>query len=286
MKKFKTFILAASMLLIGGVAVAQTYSAAVPVKTQSQTQWCWATDSQCILEYYGTKKQQCEIVEYARSLKPADFGSVACCTNATKCNRPNEIKYNYGILGMLDHFGNIKSVASDGPISAAKIISELDAKRPFVIGIMWDGGGGHVVVGCAYNKSTSTMTVMDSWNGNGMTTTKYSSGSHLSLGSGGSWGETLVITTPFSTTGIADAGNSAKEVSIYPNPSEGNINITSTENMKSINIYNMAGQLVDTYTVAGDKTYSLKIATAGFYNVQVLTENGGAAYKKIVVSNN
>ena len=48
----------------------------------------------------------------------------------------------------------------------------------------------------------------------------------------------------------------------------------------------MAGQLVDSYAVAGDRTFALQIPVAGFYNVQVITDNGAAAYKKIVVSNN
>ena len=75
-------------------------------------------------------------------------------------------------------------------------------------------------------------------------------------------------------------------VNVYPNPSEGNINITSLDNMKTINVFNMAGQLVDSYAVAGDRTFALQIPVAGFYNVQVITDNGAAAYKKIVVSNN
>lgn len=285
MKNFKISI-AAGLLLLGGSVAAQT--AAVPTIKQTQTNWCWATDSQCILEYYGTKKTQCEIVEYARTLQPSTFGSSNCCGGSvpSKCNNPNEIKYNYGITGMIDHFGSIKGTAQDGPISASKVTSELTAKRPFVIGISWSSGGGHVVVGCGFNSSTNSMTIMDSWTGS-KTTSKYNSNGSISTGSGsGTWIETLVITTPFTTTGIADAGVAAKDVTVYPNPSEGNINITSVDNMKTINVYNMAGQLVDSYAVAGDKTFALQIPVAGFYNVQVITDNGGAAYKKIVVSNN
>ena len=50
-------------------------------------------------------------------------------------------------------------------------------------------------------------------------------------------------------------------------------------------VFNTTGQLVDSYTVAGDKSYSLRIPAAGFYNVQIVTDNG-LTYKKVVINNN
>lgn len=284
MKNLKNQIIA-GMLLMSGVAVAQPYQANVPTKSQTQTQWCWATDSQCILEYYGYKKTQCEIVEYARSIK-SSLGTGNCCSSPSSCNNPNEIKYNYGILGMLEHFGNLKSTVTANQLPVATMTTVLGEKRPFVIGIMWTAGGGHVVVGCNYDKTSTTMTVMDSWQNNSFTMVKYSGGTTLKTNSGsGTWKETLVVTTPYSTTGIADAGTAAKEVMVYPNPSQGDFNITSETAIKAINVFNATGQLVESYTVAGDKKYAFKISAAGFYNVQVVTESG-IAYKKLVVSNN
>lgn len=287
MKTFKNNILAAGLMLISGLAAAQPYQANVPTKSQTQTQWCWATDSQCILEYYGTKKEQCVIVEYARTLKPGTFGNSNCCpTSSSKCNQPNEIKYDYGITGMLQHFGNLASTVTANQLPVATMTTVLGEKRPFVIGIMWSAGGGHVVVGCNYDKTSGTMTVMDSWQNNSFTLVKYSGAATIKTNSGsGTWKETLVVTTPFTTTGIADAGALAKEVTIYPNPSEGLLNIQSEYSMKAINVFSTTGQLVDSYTVAGDKAFSLKITTAGFYNIQVVTDNG-FAYKKVVISNN
>jgi hypothetical protein len=284
MKNLKNQIIA-GMLLLSGVAVAQPYQANVPTKSQTQTNWCWATDSQCILEYYGTKKQQCEIVDYARSIN-SQLGTAPCCTSPSKCNNPNEIKYNYGIQGMLEHFGTLKSTVTDNQLPVATMTTVLGEKRPFVIGIMWSGGGGHVVVGCNYDKASSTMTVMDSWQNNSFTLVKYSGGTSLKTNSGsGTWKETLVVTTPYSTTGIADAGELAKEVAVYPNPSEGLFNIQSEHNLKAVNVYNATGQLVESHAVTGDKAYSFRISTPGFYNIQVVTDNG-LAYKKVVVSNN
>lgn len=287
MKNFKHIAATTALMIAGGIAVAQ-YQANIPTKRQTQTQWCWATDSQSILEYYGTKKEQCEIVEYARTLQPSTFGNTNCCSNPSgSCNKPNEIKYNYGITGMLKYFGKLESVVKANQLPVAEVTTVLGEKRPFVIGIMWNGGGGHVVVGCNYDKASTTLTVMDSWQNNSFTMCKYSGGSSLTTKSGsGTWKETLVVTTPYTTTGIADAGNAAKEVSVYPNPSEGLFNITSEQSLRTINVYNATGQLVESHAVAGNKAYSFRIADAGFYNVQVITDNGGMAYKKVVVSNN
>jgi hypothetical protein len=284
MKTFNHYIIVASFVLINGVSLAQ-YQANVPTKTQSQSNWCWATDSQCILEYYGTTKQQCEIVDYARSIN-SQLGTAPCCTSPSKCNNANEIKYNYGIQGMLEHFGSLKSEVTANQLPITKMTTALGEKRPFVIGIKWSSGGGHVVVGCNYDKATSSLTFMDSWQGNSFTVTKYTGGTSVSTkNSSGTWMETLVVTTPYSTTGIADAGELAKEVAIYPNPSEGLFNIQSEHNLKAVNVYNATGQLVESHAVTGDKAYSFRISTPGFYNIQVVTDNG-LAYKKVVVSNN
>jgi hypothetical protein len=287
MKNFKNTILAAGILLISGAAVAQPYQANVPTKSQTQTNWCWATDSQCILEYYGTKKQQCEIVEYARTLQTGTFGTTNCCSSPSgKCNNANEIKYNYGITGMLEHFGNLASTTTPNQLPVATLTTVLGEKRPFVIGIMWSAGGGHVVVGCNYDKTSGTLTVMDSWQNNSFTLVKYSGGTSLKTNSGtGTWKETLVVTTPYTSVGVADAGALAKEVTVYPNPSEGQLNIQSAYNLKTVNVFNATGQLVYSHAVNGDKSYSLNIPVAGFYNVQVVTENG-FAYKKVVIGNN
>jgi hypothetical protein len=286
MKTLKNIVAVSLALITGGLA-AQTYQANVPTKSQTQTNWCWATDSQCILEYYGTKKQQCEIVEYARTLQTSTFGTTPCCTSPSgKCNNPNEIKYNYGITGMLSHFGNLTSTVTDNQLPVATMTTVLSEKRPFVIGIMWNGGGGHVVVGCNYDKASGTMTVMDSWQNNSFTLVKYTGGSTLKTNSGtGTWKETLVVTTPFSTTGIDDAAVSSSSINVFPNPSAGLLNIQSEQNLKMINVYNTTGQLVNSYVVAGNKNYSFSLPVAGFYNIQVVTDNG-IAYKKVVVNNN
>ncbi len=288
MNRIKTVFIITSLLLAVNIGVAQTYLADVSVTKQEQTNWCWVANTKCILNYYGfTTNKQCDIAEYARTLKPGTFGNSSCCNSPSgKCNTPNEIKYNYGISGMLTHFGSIASIPSDGPIALTKIKSELDGKRPFVIGIFWSQGGGHVVVGCGYSSSTSGLTFMDPWQSNGMTTYKYTSGKAITTRSGsGSWAETLVLTTPYSTsTGISGIGESTS-LTIFPNPSHGELTVNSRDNLKSIYVFNTTGQLIDSYLVAGEKSYSFKIAVSGFYTVQVITDNG-IENRKVVVSNN
>jgi hypothetical protein len=287
MKNINKIAIAFSFFITGTIASAQTYTAGVSVTRQEQTNWCWVANSKCILNYYGyTKEKQCEVAEYARTLKTATFGTSNCCTSPSgKCNNPNEIKYNYGISGMLTHFGPIANIPTDAPVPVAKIKTELEAKRPFVIGLFWPQGGGHVVVGCGYNTTSSGLTFMDPWQSNGMTTCKYTGGKSVVTRTGtGNWVQSLILTTPIVTTGVAEAENSTA-LRLFPNPSQGELTINSESNLKSINVFNATGQLITSYVVEGDKIYSFKIPVAGFYTVQIITDSD-IVNRKVVVSNN
>lgn len=270
------------LLFTGVTAFAQTYTAAVKTTRQEQTNWCWSASSKCILDYYSKPTSQCTIAEYARSLD-GTFGTTPCCSNPTgKCNNANYMEGNSGIQGIIKHFGNINSDHVMSPLSVSKVQSQLGQKMPFVIFIQWSGGGGHFVVGCSY--SGTSMTFMDPWQNNGMTTQKYTGVNRvIATNTGnGSWDETLVVTTPFSTTGI-DEQATADAVSVYPNPSEGILNINTSYKLKSINVFSATGQLVDSYAALENKSYSFKISMAGLYTVQVITDNG-ITYKKVVVN--
>jgi hypothetical protein len=283
MKNIYKLFTTALMLFISAASIAQTtYQANVKVVRQEQNQWCWDANSKCIMDYYGTVIKQCDIAEYTRTLDNT-FGTTPCCTSPTgKCNNPNYLTGNSGIQGIIKHFANISSVSSNGPLADAKITSELGARRPFVIFISWSGGGGHFVVGC--NFTGGNLTFMDPWQNNGMTTYKHASGANsiITNTGTGTWGQTLVVTTPFVPTGITDQSVSTEQVTIYPNPSSGEFNIHADNNLKTINVYNVTGQLVNSYSALATNSYSLKIAAAGLYSVQVITENG-SAYKKVIV---
>lgn len=234
MKKINIIVL--FIALVTGFSVyGQSYIVNVPVVRQEQSNWCWDADSKCILEYYGTVVQQCDIATYA-------IGG-NCCSSPSSCNQTNVFQGSKGVIGVLSKFGKIASTRIQSTIPMSQILSELQANRPFILGIMWNGGGGHVVVGCGYNQSTSSITFMDSWQNNGMTTKKYSSGSTMSTNSGtGTWAETLVITTN-PTTDIQNLDHS-RPVTLFPNPSKGSLTIDSPDVIKVVNIFNTMGQLL------------------------------------------
>jgi hypothetical protein len=282
MKNINKIIAAALMLFISAASIAQTYKADVKVVKQEQNEWCWDANSKCIMDYYGTVIKQCDIAEYTRTLNTGTFGTTACCTSPTgKCNNPNYLTGNGGIQGIIKHFASIASTSTNGPLADTKIQSELGAKRPFVIFISWSGGGGHFVVGCAY--TSGSLTFMDPWQNNGMTTYKHASGgtSVVTNTGTGTWGQTLVLTTPY-VTGISDQTASNEQINIYPNPSSGEFNISTDYSLKAIHVFNTTGQLVGSYSTGGNKSYSFKIPTAGLYSLQIVTDNG-SIYKKVVV---
>jgi hypothetical protein len=284
MKTIKIITAAAFMLFAINTVTAQVYKANVPVVSQQQNEWCWDANSKCILNYYGFAVTQCTIAEYVRTIDPGTFGSTNCCSNPSgKCNNPNYLAGASGVQGVLKHFGNIESDPIETTIPLTKITEELGAKRPFIILITWSSGGGHVVVGCQYNTSTSYITFMDPWQNNGMTTCKHTNtGTAIVTSSGtGTWSETLLVLTPYVTTGI-DHTTVSSLVNIFPNPSAGELNINSDDPIKMINVFNTTGQLIDSYTLNGNNKYSLKIPAAGLYNLQIATDNG-TVNKKVIV---
>jgi hypothetical protein len=284
MKTIKKIAAAALILLIANAGTAQIYKANVPVVSQQQNQWCWDANSKCILNYYGFTVTQCAIAEYVRTIDPGTFGTVNCCSSPSgKCNNPNYLAGASGVEGVLKHFGNIDSDPIEKIIPITKITEELGAKRPFIILVTWSSGGGHVVVGCQFNTSTSYITFMDPWLNNGMTTCKHTNtGTAIATSSGtGTWVETLLVLTPYTTTGI-DLMDANTNLAIFPNPSAGELNISSDEQMKTITVFNATGQLVDSHILNGNRSYALKIAAAGLYNLQIATDNG-VINKKVII---
>jgi hypothetical protein len=70
----------------------------------------------------------------------------------------------------------------------------------------------------------------------------------------------------------------AGSIKMYPNPSSGLVNIQSAENMKSVKVYTMGGQLVREVNMnnmmkANAVTLDLNVV-AGLYRVQIITTAG------------
>jgi hypothetical protein len=281
MKTLQKIAVVIIMLLSVNTAIAQ-YQVPISVVRQEQNQWCWDANSKCILQYYGFKVTQCAIAEYCRSVNPSYFGGSNCCSNpGGKCNSPNYLDGASGVKGVLKHFGNLESNPMERVISVNEINTEMTGKRPYIILVLWSGGGGHVMVACNY--TGTSLTFMDPWQNNGMTTCKHTAtGTLIATKTGdGTWSETLTL-DPVSTTGIMEA-TSSENMLVYPNPSSGELTVNTSFNIKTINVYNVTGQLVETFTANGVNSYSLKINTPGLYNMQVIANDGRTNNQKIVI---
>ena len=81
-------------------------------------------------------------------------------------------------------------------------------------------------------------------------------------------------------TGIGEM--SVENVSIYPNPTENQLNINA-EGLQRIAVYNAMGQLVETKEMTGNQ-FVLQVGdyAAGLYTIQVVTANG-VAIKSVIV---
>jgi hypothetical protein len=176
----------------------------VPEKLQQHDQWCWSATSQATLEYYGMTVSQCQIANWA-------FGMTDCCGSSVfnwyhDCNYWN---YMYGsspygtsgsLQAILQHWG-VNSNARSYALAQNTAITELDARRPFIMRFGWYYGGGHFLVGYGYDQNGDYLDYMDPWPGNGYTKSLYSW--VVSASYHHDWTHTLQITTnvtPFVTS--------------------------------------------------------------------------------------
>ena len=189
----KTYVLR-QFLLIGLLLLTLTSTGfadrvlSFPEKFQEHSQWCWAGSGQAVLDYYGAFPSQCSIANWA-------WGRNDCCGNATfnwdhTCNNPNSMYGTSGSLqAILTNWG-VNSNARSYALSQNTVVSEINAKRPFVMRFGWTGGGGHFLDG--YGIMGNSLYYMDPWPGNGYTISLYdwvvSAGDH-------SWSHTLQLTT-------------------------------------------------------------------------------------------
>jgi len=95
------------------------------------------------------------------------------------------------------------------------------------------------------------------------------------IGSGG------IATTLCTTVGVAQSSDKSTNISIYPNPATDNITIESPQ-QAVIEISNIQGQLIKTYTSSENKTnVNVSLLPSGVYVVKVKTEKGIAVMKFI-----
>lgn len=173
MKNKSIFLIASLICFFMLISSVKAQVLLVPEVIQEHDQWCWAAVSKCVLDYYGTSVQQCEIAEYTRNTSTLNFGPTNCCVNPNQgCNDWN---YNWGSYGgtiedILLNFGGITTTNITGVLSQSQWQSEMNNNSPLIIRIV-NNGVGHFVVG--YGKVGSDYYTMDPWFNEGYTISTY-----------------------------------------------------------------------------------------------------------------
>ena len=115
-------------IMFGLFALVSSISAAeIPIffHPQTQSNLCWASTSQSILEMYGVEVTQDSLAKWAMKMNHRD-----------SLNSQNTL---YGEPGsdceLLAHFGNIGTVYEPKPLSYEFIESEIEAGRPIIISV-------------------------------------------------------------------------------------------------------------------------------------------------------
>ena len=83
-----------------------------------------------------------------------------------------------------------------------------------------------------------------------------------------------------SALGIADFGNANNTISLYPNPAREVLNISSTNKITKIEVYDMQGRNVASNNSATD--INVAALGKGAYIVKVVQENGSVIAKKVI----
>ena len=90
------------------------------------------------------------------------------------------------------------------------------------------------------------------------------------------------ITVSGGTSGVPVLSNDAA-ISLYPNPSNGQFEISSAAMIQRIEVYDLAGKMIYSNEInAGHADINLDMATTGVYLVRVVSENE-TTFRKIVI---
>jgi len=85
------------------------------------------------------------------------------------------------------------------------------------------------------------------------------------------------------STNIADV-NQSESISVYPNPTNDVLQITSKKELKTVRLYNISGKMVGQFDLHGEKNESINISnlTSGIYIINVEDLSGEFSVSKIV----
>ena len=82
--------------------------------------------------------------------------------------------------------------------------------------------------------------------------------------------------------------NLSSTVKLYPNPTQGDLNIDLSTPQQHVNIqlFDVTGRLINSYTNLSGKHFSLEMAeTPGLYYLKIRTETGSISQKVILSGN-
>ena len=80
-------------------------------------------------------------------------------------------------------------------------------------------------------------------------------------------------------------GAESANVTLYPNPTVGQLNIESAENISRVTIYNALGQQVVANTNLGNKTVmDLTNLPKGAYTMHLSLQNGETVIRKFIIT--
>jgi hypothetical protein len=82
-------------------------------------------------------------------------------------------------------------------------------------------------------------------------------------------------------TGIIDPN--ANKTKIYPNPMNGELNITNLNNVKRVEMYNLTGQMVKSVENVNEHiTLNTNDLLSGMYFIRITGNNGSVSTSKVV----
>ncbi len=127
--------------------------------------------------------------------------------------------------------------------------------------------------------SSTTNSINIKWNAVGTVDLKV-----IETSGGGCLGDTVYQRITINPAAGLDGFETNNDINIYPNPSSGQIHISSSQNgQMQINVFDMRGKIVQHARLyhEDDLIVDLNSLQNGIYSVQVINENGSSCIKKI-----
>jgi len=112
------------------------------MKHQILGNWCWATVTSCIHEFFQDEPiTECTVA--GRELHEN------CCGDFQQCNRTHRLDI------ALQNMNHLRGDFRKGPASFAEVQAEIDGNKPVCVRIQWYEGGWHFIAIAGYDVSAA-----------------------------------------------------------------------------------------------------------------------------------